>query len=174
MAEIKIVYYGKIVDEIREPLREIASIFYPDSSYVDLPVMTDGYTGKAGVGDGKGYGRSIYATNVWGLGTGDGLIPDATTTYRLAWYHQAINKAIAAAEQGDPSLNTGVTLTVDDKDNAELLYWNQVAPALVDEGFYTKVGDNEYGKELVITTSKSTSGPTSGADSGKSSSSTNP
>ena len=68
---VKIIYTGAIVDEIRNGA-EIARYFLPNNSYVDTPVFTKGYANEEGVGDGKSYGKSIYATNVEGWGSVNG------------------------------------------------------------------------------------------------------
>lgn len=143
MAETKItiVYTGRPADEIRIPAKEIAPIFYPDVSYVDLPIMTDGYANKDSVGDKKKYGKSIYATNVQGLGTGLGIPPLTSAPIPFAYFEKAIAVAIKAEKYGKE--NKGVELTVDD--NKSVLYFEQMAKNLVDQGFYTKVGDEEYG-----------------------------
>jgi len=128
---IKIVYGGPIVDVTRQG-KSIARFFEPTNSYVDTPVFTEGH--------GEDYGKSIYATNVEGWGKLDGLKPMASTPVKFAEYEQAI---IAAANTAEGAVNAGVTFTVDGY--TEELYWNQMAPNMVSQGFYTKVGDKEYG-----------------------------
>lgn len=137
---ITIIYTGPIVEDIRKGM-EIARYFEPNNSYVDSPVFTDGYPNEAAAGDGKSYGKSIYATNVDGWGKLDGILPMASASVKLAQYERAIQAAIKAAEADED--NEGIEFEVDGYEDE--IYWNQIAPHMVDQGFYTKVGDNEYG-----------------------------
>jgi len=140
--EVKIIYNGPIVDEIRNGM-EIARYFNPDNSYVDSPVFTDGYANEGQVGDKGTYGKSIYATNVDGWGSCPGLLPMASANGKLAQYERAVYAAKAAEEAG--SENTGITFEITTYEDE--IYWNQIAPNMVEQGFYTKVGDNEYGTD---------------------------
>lgn len=139
---IKIIYTGPVVDVDREGTA-ICRLFAPNNSYVDLPVFTDGYANEAAVGDGQSYGKSIYATNVSGWGKLPGLLPMASTTTRFAQFERAVIAAFEAKQAGTE--NTGITFTVDGYE--EDIYWNQMAANMVDEGFYIKVGDKEYGED---------------------------
>lgn len=138
---VTIIYYGPIVDEIRKGA-SIPRYFAPVNSYVDLPVMTEGFDNVDDLGDGESYGKSIYATNVDGQGFLPGLIPMYGNTTKFAQFQMAIFAAKEAEEKG--AENTGVTFSIDGYE--EEIYWCQQGRALADEGFYTKVGDKEFGK----------------------------
>lgn len=140
---VTIIYNGSaaIVDREGE---SIFRYFAPNNSYVDTPVFTEGYPNDDEVGDGKTYGKSIYATNVEGFGELNGLIPMASTNVIFAQYQRAIFAAKKAEEAG--TTNTGITFSIGE-DYKEEVYWNQIAPNMVDQGFYTKVGNNEYGSK---------------------------
>lgn len=139
---VTIIYYGPIVDEIRQGA-SIPRYFAPLNSYVDLPVMTEGFANEEGLGDGESYGKSIYATNVDGQGFLPGLIPMYSNTTKYAQFQLAIFAAKEAEERG--AENTGVTFEIDGYE--EEIYWIQQGRALADQGFYTKVGDKEFGKQ---------------------------
>lgn len=137
---ITIIYTGPIVEDIRKGM-EIARYFEPTNSYVDSPVFTDGYANESAVGDKKTYEKSIYATNVEGWGQLDGILPTASASVKLAQYERAVLAAAEAEKAG--SANKGITFDVEGYE--EEIYWNQIAPHMVDQGFYTKVGAKEYG-----------------------------
>lgn len=141
--EIKIIYGGPIVDEIRKGMN-IPRIFEPTNSYVDSPVYTEGYdpTAEGAYASAEAYGKSIYATNVDGWGWLPGLLPMASTTVKFAQYERAAMAAAEAKAKGEK--NEGITFEVDGY--MEDIYWNQIAPHMVALGFYTKVGDREYGE----------------------------
>lgn len=138
---IKIVYTGRPSDEIRVPVKEIAPIFYPDASYVDTDIFTQGFANKDQVGDKKTYDKSIYATNIYGQAFGPGILPIGSAPVPFAYFEKAIAIALKAEEDGTE--NTGVELTV--SENKEVLYFEQMAKNLEEQGFYVKVGDEEFG-----------------------------
>lgn len=138
---VTIIYAGIIPDEIRRGM-SICRFFAPVNSYVDSPVYTEGFDNKDELGDGESYGKSIYATNVDGQGFLPGLIPMNGTTVKFAQYQMAIFAAKEAEEKG--AENTGVTFEIDGYE--EEIYWIQMGRNMVDQGFYTKVGDKEFGK----------------------------
>lgn len=141
--EVKIVYTGPVEEAIRRGM-EIPRLFVPQNSYVDSPVYTEGYDASAegNYAAGESYGKSIYATNVDGWGFLPGLLPMASTTVKFAQYERA---ALAAAQAKlDGGENEGITFEIEGYE--EEIYWNQIAPNMVDLGFYTKVGDKEYGE----------------------------
>lgn len=144
MATIKIVYAGPVV-ELDRPGMNIPRVFMPNNSYVDTPVFTEGYENADSVGDKEKYGKSIYATNVDGWGKLPGLLPMAHTTVKFAQYERAALAAAKAETEG--AANEGITFEVEGYE--EELYWNQIAPHMIEQGFYTKVGDTEYGAELI-------------------------
>lgn len=139
--QVKIVYNGPVVDvdRIGTP---IYRLFVPNNSYIDTPVYTNGYDNADAVGDGKSYGKSIYATNVDGWGKLPGLLPMASTTTKFAQFERAVLAAFEAKQAG--TKNTGITFEVEGYE--EDIYWNQMAPNMVADGFYIKVGDKEYGE----------------------------
>ena len=139
---VKIIYTGVVVDEVRDG-EQIARYFAPNNSYVDTQVFTDGYANADAVGDGKSYGKSIYATNVDGWGTLPGLKPEASFNGKFAEFGMAIDAAIAAKAAGTE--NTGITFTIDGYEDE--LYWNKMAQNMIDQGFYIEVGDKKYGPE---------------------------
>lgn len=139
---VTIIYNGPIVDEIRKGA-SIPRYFAPADSYVDLPVMTEGFENKDGLGDGESYGKSIYATNVDGQGFLPGLIPMNGQTTKFAQFQLAIFAAKEAEKNG--AENTGITFEIDGYE--EEIYWIQQARAMADQGFYTKVGDQEFGNK---------------------------
>lgn len=139
--QVQIIYTGVLVDEIRKGA-EIARYFAPNNSYVDTPVFTDGYPNEGGVGDGNAYGKSIYATNVDGWGKLPGILPIASASVKLAQYERAIFAAKEAEEAGKK--NEGIVFEIEGYEDE--IYWNQIAANMVDQGFYSKVGDKEYGE----------------------------
>lgn len=141
--EIKIVYTGPVSEEIRAGM-QIPRFFAPQNSYVDSAVYTEGYdpTAEGNYADGEAYGRSIYATNVDGWGRLPGLLPMASTTVKFAQYERAAMAAAEAELAGEE--NAGIEFEVEGYE--EEIYWNQIAPHMVALGFYTKVGDKEYGE----------------------------
>lgn len=139
---VKIIYTGPIVDEIRNGA-EIARYFLPNNSYVDTSVFTDGYKNEGSVGDGKSYGKSIYATNVEGWGSVDGLLPQASFTGKFAQFEIAKLAAYKASKTG--AENTGITFEIDGYE--EQIYWTQMARNMWEQGFYIEVGDEKFGPE---------------------------
>lgn len=139
---VKIIYTGPVVDVTRKGTA-IMRIFTPDNSYVDTPVFTDGYANADEVGDGEGYGKSIYATNVAGWGKLHGLLPMASTTTKFAQFERAVIAKFNADAAG--TTNTGITFSVDGYE--EEIYWNQIAANMWQDGFYIEVGSNKYGIE---------------------------
>lgn len=139
---VQIIYTGPVVDADRVG-QSIYRMFEPTGSYVDSNVFENGYTNPGSVGDGNSYGKSVYATNVDGWGSLPGLLPMASSVVRFAEFEQAIFAAKAAQDAG--TTNEGITFAVDGYQ--EELYWNQMAPNFVPQGFYIKVGDKEYGDD---------------------------
>ena len=134
---VTIVYTGPIVDEIRKGMN-IPAVFVPEGSYIDSPVFTEGFDNSvAKLGDKESYGKSIYATNVWGMDFLKGLIPMNSTTAKFAEFERAIFAAKAAEEAG--TTNEGVTFEVEGYE--EELYWTQIARGLDGQGFKVVVGD---------------------------------
>ena len=132
---VTIVYTGPIVDAVRKGAN-IASIFVPANSYIDTPVFTEGFDNSVlQLGDKGSYGKSIYATNVWGIDALPGLIPMNSTTAKFAEFERAVFAAKAAEEAGEE--NTGVTFEIQGYE--EELYWNQIARGLDGQGFEVTV-----------------------------------
>lgn len=133
---VTIIYNGPIVDEIR-PGTSIPRYFEPTNSYVDLPVMTEGFENTDQLGDKGTYGKSIYATNVEGQGFLPGLIPMYSNTQKYAMFEQAVLAAKAAKDAGET--NEGITFDITEGGYEAELYWKQQGRALKDEGFEVTV-----------------------------------
>ena len=155
---VKIKYVGPVADIERKGL-EIARTFTPNNSYVDTPVFTEGYPNDdSSIGDGEAYGKSIYATNVCGVGGGPGLLPMNSTTVKFAYFEQAIMVAAEAKEKEEE--NTGVEFELAEGDYEDVLYWEQMCRNMAVRGFYCEVGDKKYGTDV----EESTDGGTDGGD----------
>lgn len=138
--KVKIIYNGPTADIIRNGM-EIARIFYPQSSYVDSPVYTQGHPVDAGDAD-KDYGKSIYATNVDGWGHLPGLLPMANTTTKFAQFERAVAEAAAAKAEGkDPE---GIEFEVEGYE--EEIYWDQMGKNLADQGFEVTIENGGSGE----------------------------
>jgi hypothetical protein len=123
--EVKIIYNGPIT-EIKRVGSNIARIFLPNNSYVDSIA----------------YAGTIYDTNVEGWGKLTGLLPMASTTTKFAQFERAAISYANAVLVGTD--NTGVAFDIDTYEDE--IYWSQMATNLVDQGYYTKIGDKEYGE----------------------------
>lgn len=139
---VTIKYIGPVVEDFVRQGCPICDIFLPTGSYVNTPVYTQGYPVDAADED-KEYGKSVYATNVAGRGYLPGLHPMANTATPFAYFERAIIVAGQAAKAGEA--NNGVTFTVADDDYKGRIYWEQMCANLVDNGFYSKVGEVEFG-----------------------------
>ena len=139
---VTIIYAGRVGDEIRMG-ESIPRYFAPTNSYVDTPVFTEGFANVNNLGDGESYGKSIYATNVDGMGELNGLLPMKSFTGKLAQFERAILAAKEAKDKG--AQNTGITFQITGYEDE--LYWNQIAGVMYPQGLYIKVGDKEYGKQ---------------------------
>ena len=139
---VKIIYTGPIVDDVRQG-EQIARYFYPNNSYVDTPVFTQGYANENAVGDKNSYGKSIYATNVNGWGELPGLLPEASFTGKFAQFERAALAAAEAKKAG--TANDGITFNIEGYEDE--IYWNQMAANMYQTGYYIEVGDNKYGDE---------------------------
>lgn len=136
---VTIVYTGPIVDTIRKG-ENISAIFEPKGSYIDTPVFNEGFDNSVlQLGDKASYGKSIYATNVWGFAGLPGLIPMNSTTAKFAEFERAIFAAKAAADAGET--NNGVTFEINGYE--EELYWTQIARGLEGQGFTVTVDSSE-------------------------------
>lgn len=132
MTSVTIVYTGPVVDDEIRKGENVCAVFEPKGSYIDTPVYTEGFDNSVlQLGDKASYGKSIYATNVWGLGFLPGLIPMNSTTAKFAEFERAIFAAKAAKDAGTE--NTGVTFQVEGYE--EELYWTQIARGLDGQGF---------------------------------------
>lgn len=136
---VTIVYNGPIVDNDVRVGTNIPRYFEPANSYVDLPVMTEGFENADQLGDKGTYGKSIYATNVEGQGFLPGLLPMNSAASKYAWFEQAIFAAKEAEKAG--TANAGVTFTIETSD--EQIYWLQQARGLEDQGFVVTVAEAE-------------------------------
>lgn len=118
MATVTITY-TKPMAQIRDG-DPIVRYFGAESSYVDsIP-----------------YDGSVYDTNVSGWGKLYGLLPLASTPIKLAYFEEAIMAAIEAENAGQqvPSISVEV------ESNNDLLWWNQMAPNLEDQGYTVSIG----------------------------------
>ena len=138
--QVTIIYTGPVVDVERQGA-SICRYFVPDNSYIDTPVFTDGYANAGEVGDKGTYGKSIYATNVDGFGALPGLLPMASTTTKFAQFERAVIAAFEAKRKGET--NEGINFEVEGYE--EVIYWTQICRQMVDLGFYSQVGDEEFG-----------------------------
>ena len=129
-----IKYVGLPVDDVRMGM-QIPALFVPTDSYVDSSVYVNGHPDD--------YGKSIYATNVYGWGDLPGLLPMASTPTKFAWFEMAIMESIKAQEAGEEI----PTITVDIEDQDDELWWLQMAPNFVGSGFYITVGDKVFGED---------------------------
>lgn len=132
MATTVTIIYNRVAPEVTPEGSPIARIFVPDDSYIDSDVFVEGH--------GDDYGKSIYATNVDGLGTVPGLLPMASTTRKFAEFELAVKSAIESITGKGFS---GVSFDIDGY--VDELYWKQIAANLVDQGFVTTVGSVVYG-----------------------------
>lgn len=137
---VTIKYVGILHEAVREGM-PIANMMKHTGSYIDAPVMTEGYTNDGNTGDKKSYGPSIYATNVYSKVSFEGLDPMAHTPAKFAHFEQARHAAIEAKKKGQA--NAGVTFEVEG--HKEVLYWEQMCKAMVDNGFFSKVGTKTFG-----------------------------
>lgn len=145
---VTIKYTGSVlleaaIDEMRSNACSIAPVFAPTGGYTNTPVFTEGYPVDA-ADAAKKYGKSVYATNVYGWGQLPGLPPMANTTIPFAQFERAVLSAAEAKKAG--KANTGIEFTVDGY--KEEIYWHQMSAAMVDQGFYIKLGDKEYGVDV--------------------------
>ena len=139
---VTIKYVGVLHETVREGM-PIANMMKHTGSYIDAPVMTEGYKNDGNTGDKNSYGKSIYATNVYGKVSFEGLEPMAHTPATFAHFEQARYAAIEAKKKG--VANDGVTFEVEG--HKEVLYWEQMCKAMVDNGFFSKVGEKKFGKD---------------------------
>lgn len=140
---VTIKYVGSLHELIREG-KAIARTMQVTGSYVDEPVMVNGYKNDGATGDNKSYGRSVYATNVSGFDTFPGLKPMGSATAKFAYFEKAILAAEEAKKAG--TNNEGVSFTVDGYEDE--LYWEQMCANMVDNGFFSKVGTKTFGKDV--------------------------
>ena len=140
MADVTIKYVGLPVDPVRQGM-QIPAIFTPTASYVDSPVYTHGYPTDETDPAEMEYGKSIYATNVEGWGKLFGLLPMASTPTKFAYFEMAIMQAIQAQEAGEEV----PTITVPIEDEQDKLWWLQMAPNFVGQGFYITVDGVAFG-----------------------------
>lgn len=138
--QVTIIYNGPLTD-VNRIGESIYRLFLPDNSFVDTKIYTDGYENAGSTGDGKSYGRSIYATNADGWGKLKGLMPMSSTPVRFAQFERAAK--IACEAKKSDSANAGITFSIEGY--AEDIYWNQIAPHMAMIGYYIKIGDKEYG-----------------------------
>lgn len=125
-----LIKYVGIAQEIEYPAKPIAALFAPTGSYIDTPVYTEGYP----VDTGATYGKSVYATNVFGAGELKLFEPYATTSIPmsvpLAQFKLAYQYAIEGTENQ-------VEFTVDDY--KEAFYYETIGHQLSDQGFEVTV-----------------------------------
>lgn len=139
---IKITYKG-VETEATKIVSPICRIYRPDSSYVDTAVYTQGgpitADGQkaASIGDvDPNYGKSIYATNVEGLGSSLSPEPFATTSVPFP-VPLAQFKLAMVSDKTDENGYSYVEITTDDY--KEAFYYSQVGISLADQGFVVDV-----------------------------------
>lgn len=136
---VTVVYNGRAAEVDRKGL-PISALFTPDGSYVDSDVYVNGYANTDTVGDEGTYGKSIYATNVYGFEGFEGLAPMKGMTAKFGIFDRAIIVADEAAAAG--TSNAGVTITIDDTDE---FYWTQLAKVMGDFTVTVAAADAEGG-----------------------------
>lgn len=135
---VTITYTGPVVDAgVREGY-PISRIMLPTGSYIDSPVYEIGHP-VTGDNVAENYGKSIYATNVAGLGVvplpaywAETLIPLGIP---LAQFHLSVVKD-GLNEKEQPY----VTFDVDDF--KEAFYFQEIGAQIIDQGFTVEVTKN--------------------------------
>lgn len=142
---VTIKFVGPASGDIVRKGMSIPRYFAPQNSYVDSPVYMEGFdpTADGNYAEGEAYGKSIYATNVDGWGNFPGLAPMASTTTKFAQFERAVLVAIEAKKNDEE--NKGITFEVEGYE--EEIYWTQIGRQMAPEGFYIKVGDEEFGED---------------------------
>ena len=115
MAQITITYTAVAGPEIRTPLAEICAVFVPTNAAADLPAFEGTY----------------YDTNVKGWGEGESV----EDFIKSAVAHPGLILALKLAmENGEYAYDT--------EDAKEIMYAEEVADALADQGFEIVVSKN--------------------------------
>lgn len=131
---VTIDYFG-VVAEPEAVAASICAIFQPTNSYIDLPVMKEGYEVGAEDAD-KKYGKSIYATNVDGFGSVKMPEPYASTSIPMS-VPLAQFKLAVVGEYDDTRKCHTVSFEVDNYQEA--FYYKQVGEQIKDQGFVVTV-----------------------------------
>lgn len=124
---VTIEYHG-VEKEAEQLAAPICSIFQPNNSYADLPVMTEGYpVGK----DDKTYGKSVYATNT----KGERGYPDLPDFYK----DPSIPFPVPLAQFKLAIVGEDNKVEFSVEDYKEAFYYKEVGAALADQGFTVTV-----------------------------------
>lgn len=137
--KVTITYVG-VEAEPEVVVAPIASMFTPDGSYIDSPAYTDGVVSEDKQHHPIGYGRSVYATNVPGMGPLNRKEPYASTSIPFPTALAQFKLAVIGDEvidEGTGKAAHRIIFNVDDY--KEALYYKELAVSLADQGFKIKV-----------------------------------
>lgn len=143
--KVTITYVG-VQKDPEAVVAPIWAMFTPDGSYIDTPAYKNGVSAKDTEENPVGYGPSVYATNIPGMGDLNRKEPYATTSIpfptALAQFKLAvIGDEVVDEESGNPAHQ--VVFNVDDY--KEAFYYKELAVSLRDQGFKITVEDIEAG-----------------------------
>lgn len=125
MAKYKItITYAGVTKDPERIVAPICRVFTPDNSYIDSDVYVNGLPGD------KGYGPSVYATNV--KGWGELPIPEPYASTSIPFPVPMAQFKLAMVGE-----NNSVEFTVDDY--AEAFYYAQAGVALESQGFKVEI-----------------------------------
>ena len=121
--KITITYAG-LTQDPSQIIAPVCRLYRPDNSYIDTVAYKEGVPGE------HGYGPSVYATNVDGMGSIAKMEPFATTSIPFPVPLAQFKLAVVGK-------NNTVTFTVDDY--KEAFYYMEMGEALKDQGFTVDV-----------------------------------
>lgn len=136
--KITITYAG-LTQDPSQIIAPVCRLYRPDNSYIDTVAYKEGVPGE------HGYGPSVYATNVDGMGSIVKMEPFATTSIPFPVPLAQFKLAVVGK-------NNTVTFTVDDY--KEAFYYMEMGEALKDQGFTVEVVDEDQetpAEELSVT-----------------------
>lgn len=125
------IKYNGLAKDVERIVASVCRVFSPYPSYIDLPVYEEGY--KVGVEEAsKKYGKSVYATNVAGIGE-VGLVPPYTSEMVPVPFPAGMHYFTFAAQAKEGT----VTFTVESWKDA--MYYKEIAKVLAPQGFEVTV-----------------------------------